>query len=1022
MLMILTAVGLRAEITATFDPEPGTMFEELPATISMTLSDKINGNSPKAILKCGNLEYDVLCIRNGDYQHFYIYTTYSQVHGVIDYMSELEKTGEFSITLTMQDKENKGTVIGPIVYKYKIEVPAPPITATFDPEPGTEIEELPDMLKMSLSEPMNGVSPTVVMKSGNVSMDLMCMRDNNSYQNFNIYFAYYVSNNADMMAALNKTGEFTLTVTLNDGTVLDPVSYKFKSETTEPFYTATFDVAEGSIFAGLPESVYFSLSEEVKGQSPKLLLNDDLELTCYRNNNSYKDFYCFLSYYASSMTDAILEAGEFTLRPVLEDGTQLDAVKYYAVSPEIGWTAAAANTPGSTFGSMPETMSFTLSNELPEDGLYTVGILASAGMPENFEGWTEELKYNIEGTDVTLNMTEISAQTLSAIDQAEGFIVGIALANTTISDAFKYVLRKGIVTLGYCTDDFANKIESLGANGAATTIGAAIKIPAAKLAAMKGSEIKKIRIGIGNGLQRIYGWIRTSLSQPVHVMKRLDDESEGWHEIEFDEPYVITGDEIYIGYSAYQPSGIKAVLSGGSDHPDACWLGIKDVWEDMSDKGYGSLYIQAFTEAVLPDTDLGIDNVRTDKPYYKDGDDVKVDFVVFNSGLNPVKEYSVSYSIDDAEAVSTTITEELAPDMRAEHQFVIPVTNIEEGVHNLTISCAMIGEGKADEVEDNDAVVLKMPVYSTSYDRTVLLENFTTLLCVNCPNGHASINSAIEGRDNVALVAHHVGYGTDEFTVPESDDYLDFDVVGAPSLMLDRQVVNGTVPPVTIGFKNATQGGQVIGAYIDAVEVIPAFISVDVENAYDENTRKLTITMKGEKNAIFSDVFAESNYTIFLTEDDLKAMMPQTGATGEYIHEHVLRAVLTPSFGTPVEWNENSYEVTVSYEIPEDWKPWNMNVVAFINRPFDAENLGECQVLNCASVKVNAKNPWVSVDSVIAEGIYMKDGGFAADNAEIKVYTTDGKQVANKNLSSGIYILQIVDASGNRRAVKISVK
>ncbi|MBD5370710.1 MAG: Omp28-related outer membrane protein [Bacteroides sp.] len=894
------------------------------------------------------------------------------------------------------------------------------VTATLDPEPGTEFETLPASISMVLSEPMNGVPPTVLAKCNDKEVNLVVVRTSD-YAHYTIWLNYYVSNSAELMEEIEKTGEFSLEVTLCDGTVLDPFLYKYV--VPEPEVTATFDVVTGSVFAGLPTSIYFSLSEAVTDDSPKLLLNDEHELTCYGNNGSSEEFYCLLSDVDSSVADEIMEAGEFTLCPVLEDGTRLDAVKYYVVSQEISWTAAASNVPGSTFGSMPETMKFTLTDELPADGVYTAGVLASAGMPEDFEGWTEELECTVEGTEVTFNMTELSAQTISAIESAKGFIIGIALANTQISDGFKYIVRKGTVTLGYCTDDFAQTFESLGANGAGTTIGASIRIPAAKLQSMKGCEIKKIRIGIGNGLERVYGWIRPSLSQPVHVMKKLEDTSEGWHEIEFDKPYIITGDEIYIGYSAYQPSDIKAVRAGGSDHPDACWLGIKDVWEDMSEKGYGSLYIQAFTEAVLPESDLGVDNVRADKQYYKNGENINVDFVVFNSGLNPVNNYTISYTVDDEETVTKTVTDELAPDMRAEHQFVIPVENLEDGLHTLTVSCALNDDDRADEVEDNDATVLTIPVYSKSYDRTVLLENFTTLRCVNCPNGHASINNAIKDRDNVAVVAHHVGFGTDEFTIPESEAYLDFDVIGAPSLMLDRQIVNGTVPPVTIGFTNTVMGGEIISGYIETVQAIPAFVSVELDNTYDAESRKLTISMKGEKNAIFSELFKESNYTVFLTEDDITAQAPQTGATGSYIHDHVLRAVLTPAFGTSVDWNGDEYEVSAEYEIPAEWKPWNMNVVAMVNRPFDASNLGNCQILNCAAIKVNAEDPNVSVPTISEETIRVINGAFAAEGAsEINVYTTDGKRMANSNLMPGIYILQIVDASGTQHSIKKQIR
>ncbi len=899
---------------------------------------------------------------------------------------------------------------------------APAITATFtDPTPDTELEEVPTMMYFELSEAISGTSPTAVMSSGGLECQPMVNR-NGDYQHFYIYTTYSTVDNSAVQPVHDKaveTGEFTITLTLNDGTVLDPVTFHVKQ--AAPAITATFKDAEGTIYAGLPTQVNFSLSEPVSTTSPKLLLNDEIELTSYRDNNSYQNFYCFVSYYAQSALESIMAAGEFTLRPVLADGTQLDAVKYYVVSPEISWTASESNLPGSTYGTLPPSMTFTLSDELPAEGIYTSGLLIAPGIPETFEGWDEEVNCTIEDKIVTFDLSEVSAETIAAIREKESFTLGIALGNMELAASYNVVVRLQTVTLGYCTDDFPAKFNSLGSLGAASTVGAAIKIPAAKLEGLKGCEIKKIRIGIGEGLERLYGWIRPSLSQPVHVMQKLEDTSEGWHEIEFETPYVITGDEIYIGYSAYQPANVMAIRAGGAQHADGCYLGIKDNWEDKSFAGYGSLYIQAFTEANLPNADLGIDNAHLNKVYYKSDEEVTVNFLVINSGSNPVNKYSISYAIDDNEPTVDEINNAIPSDGRVEHQFSFSLNGLEDGVHSLTVACAIGDEGIEDEVDGNDNVVLSIPVYNVDYPRTILLENFTTIKCVNCPNGHASIENAIRGRDDIAWVGHHVGFYTDEFTLRESATYLDFDVQGAPSMMLDRQIVKGSIPPVTIGYTNTVAGGELIAGYIDEVAAIPALASVNIENEYDEDSRKLTITMSGEKNAIFSTLFPECNYTIFLTEDNLKANEQQAGATGEYIHNHVLRAILTPEFGNPVEWDDNTYSVTAEYTLDESWKAWNMNIVAFLNKPFDADDLGNCQVLNTAQMRVNAAD---SVKGIFADdSMRIIDGQIAVEGASgIEVYNIDGMRLENKGLKSGVYIIRIIDSEGNTGVVKAFIK
>ena len=106
--------------------------------------------------------------------------------------------------------------------------------------------------------------------------------------------------------------------------------------------------------------------------------------------------------------------------------------------------------------------------------------------------------------------------------------------------------------------------------------------------------------------------------------------------------------------------------------------------------------------------------------------------------------------------------------------------------------------GVTDQVEGNDSESLQLAIYTDSYPRIVLLEQFTTINCVNCPAGTAALKVAVTERGDVAWVAHHVGYGVDEFTIEESNALMDFGVIGAPSLMIDRTSFNGGVPPLTI--------------------------------------------------------------------------------------------------------------------------------------------------------------------------------------------------------------------------------
>ena len=1004
LLLLVASLNLGAQVTATFADPPGTEFDVLPDKMDFSLSEPMNGLSPTVVIKGVTQELKRTCMRGSDYQNFYFWLSY-YVKGEL--LEEIQSTGEFTVTITLND----GTELEPVMFKLKR-----PITVTFADPPGTEFDVLPDKMDFSLSEPMNGLSPTVVIKGVTQELKRTCMREGSDYQNFYFWLSYYVK--GELLEEIQSTGEFTVTITLNDGTELEPVGFKLKKK-EEPV-TALFDDAQGKIFAGLPQRMDFSLSRDWNDEPPYAVINDGHRVACYRDGESARDFY--ISPANDIAGDAgIVIPGILSVELHLTDDNVLDAAKFYLVPADIEWTALAGSEPGRVFSSLPKSLEFTLTAELPEDGVADSGLVLSSAVVYPFAGWDIELPCSIDGRNVVFDLSALGAEDVRKIEENEDFTVVLAMGGKCLSASYELNIRRQPVTLGYCPDDFNANDMFLGSEGAATTVGGAVKIPAAKLEGLKGGVITKLRIGMGTGMERVYAWIRPSLSEPAIVMKKIEDFGDGWTEVEFDAPYTITGDEIFIGYSGHQPVGVKAIRAGGPDRPDACWLGIKDSWEDFSDRGYGSLYIQAVGEATLPSADLGVDNLRLDKEYYRSSETAVAEFTIFNSGANDINSYTISWSVDGGEAVETEINEPVASDSRANHRFEIPLDGYADGIHSFKVSCLIKDSGVTDPVEGNDSESLQLAIYTDSYPRTVLLEQFTTINCVNCPAGTAALKVAVAERGDVAWVAHHVGFGVDEFTIEESNALMDFGVIGAPSLMIDRTSFNGGVPPLTIGYQNAEAGGAILKGYIDQCVSLPAFAGLEISNSFDEDTRMLTINIEGEKNAIFSQFNPECNYSVFLTEDNLISKVPQIGASGLYIHDHVLRKVLTPILGEPVEWDGNHFSTTIQTSLDPAWEAGRMHIIAVLNKPFNTTDVRDSQVLNAAVIPVDAT---LGVGSVMTDGQLRIDNGMITGEGlkDIEVYSVDGMRLSNYGLGSGFYVVRAIDSDGNVSVIKTYIK
>lgn len=581
---------------------------------------------------------------------------------------------------------------------------------------------------------------------------------------------------------------------------------------------------------------------------------------------------------------------------------------------------------------------------------------------------------------------------------------------------FRAVQETGQITLGYCPDEISKDVDPIGVQGQTVSIGAAIRIPASKMAGMVGGKITKIRIGTKSGLTGIYVWIRTSLDGSAAVLQRLGDTADGWNEVTLDTPYDITGEEIYIGYSGKQPSGVMAVLLDGEEDKNATYLSIENSWSDYYGQGWGALCIQAIAQATLPETDLALDDFETDKVFYKPEEPLNFSVTLKNEGTKSISGYSISYRINEGEVVTEDITRALEPGAKTQYSKEISLNSYNEGTYRMKVYLKGLAGGAVDEVALNDTLEGSFSIYVTSYPRKILLEQFTTINCVNCPYGGKVLTAATTGRDDVVWVAHHVGYGTDELTIQQSESYLYYGVSGAPSAMLDRTKIplatDTNYPPFGIGYPNTTQGAKIVTKYLDYCTTIPAFVSVAVENTYDPQTRQLDIKVTGERNAIFDTFYPNASLSVFLTEDGIIAKTAQSGASKNYVHNHVLRAILTETFGNAIEWEDNKFTFTTATTLTEEWVAAKMKVIAIVNKPFDVKtsNPNDAQVLNVnESVIEDPTYDSITEQQLSSWNLHLENGKLIAegDYDNLEVYAINGMRLHNKGLTEGLYIVHI---------------
>lgn len=219
--------------------------------------------------------------------------------------------------------------------------------------------------------------------------------------------------------------------------------------------------------------------------------------------------------------------------------------------------------------------------------------------------------------------------------------------------------------------------------------------------------------------------------------------------------------------------------------------------------------------------------------------------------------------------------------------------------------------------------------------RQVLIEEFTGVRCVNCPAGSQAIETLLDIHgERLVAVSIHAGFfsvpydAATEFRTPEGNNLLSY--LGAP-LGFPTAVVNRKKFPTE---ENLQIGQGKWAGYIAEELALPPIVKIGLTRTYDAATRSLELTSK---------LFVQET----ITGEDLRlsVMLLESGPVGrqltpqgeqaDYVHKHVLRTMLSPYDGLPInEPFTSGAEITrtFNYSIPAGWVAEKCRLVVFVSR------------------------------------------------------------------------------------------
>lgn len=315
----------------------------------------------------------------------------------------------------------------------------------------------------------------------------------------------------------------------------------------------------------------------------------------------------------------------------------------------------------------------------------------------------------------------------------------------------------------------------------------------------------------------------------------------------------------------------------------------------------------------------------------------------------------------------------------------------------------------------------QLPVSTMPQNKKAVLEEFTGIYCTFCPAGHL-IASNLMAANSGEFFAINVHVGS--FAAPGAGD-PDFrtsfgtslanqsNLSGYPAGTVNRREFaglqqNGTGTAMSrSNWSNAT--GQIRSQ--------AAYVNIAVDAQVDEQTRQLRVITQYYYTD--SSSLATNKLNVALLQNNIEG--PQTGAdayypaniqpNGKYLHQHMLRHLLTGQFGVDITNTVmgSTRTDTFFYTIPASltnipYDLGNLEIVAFI-----AE--GQQQIINAGGADVTVVNHQYAVDAslnaieslidycpgTVSESVWvrLRNNGAATMTAANIAYSVNGGTASN---------------------------
>lgn len=423
----------------------------------------------------------------------------------------------------------------------------------------------------------------------------------------------------------------------------------------------------------------------------------------------------------------------------------------------------------------------------------------------------------------------------------------------------------------------------------------------------------------------------------------------------------------------------------------------------VSDKGL--LCVQLIVDvSSLPARAFTFTGMTNGYQYKQPGEWLDVFAQYQNSGRDTIKAYTVGYAIDGNQPVCTDTADVIPGGASSSVERVVQLpADIASGEHVLRV---FISKANGVAFDSVPCITDTFCVYREKVNRQqTYLEQYAdegSPYTAGCFQTMESAQKDLRGQ--VAYV--NIYRDNNVLACPEGSSLCSDYAYTYPSFTMDRSYYPGEAH-VAYDLNNyVLVAPEIVTGMMKELltdeHSHPAFATVDIVPHYDNASRLLTLCVSGTTTTEAPTVFGDMALTLMLTEDSVTAPQSVYNAiTGSYstdnhyVHNHVLRAMLTAVRGDRLTMSGNTFTADYSFTVPQDMNPENMTAVALVSRYAGRQGglgIKRMDILNANSM------PLSSVADAITVPVTDK-------SSVVRYYTIDGVEVSAQGLRRGVYIV-----------------